>query len=107
MVIIIMFVLEPGKHKRLLTRKILFLLPSQIDESDLRCLKSDSLINDSVLQFLIMESTYSENVHVFSTLFYSRLVGGKNDEEGFSLVKRWTKNVDIFSKSVLLIPIYK
>ena len=41
------------------------------------------------------------SVHAFTTFFYPKL-----KETGHSSVKRWTKKVDIFSYSLLLVPVH-
>ena len=40
-------------------------------------------------------------VYSFSTFFYPRLM-----DAGYSSVKRWTKKVDLFSYSLVLVPIH-
>ena len=40
-------------------------------------------------------------VYAFSTFFYPRLM-----DVGFNAVKRWTKKVDLFSQSLILIPVH-
>lgn len=40
------------------------------------------------------------NVHCFNTYFYPKLV-----ESGISGVKRWTKNVDLFKKRYVCVPV--
>jgi Ulp1 family protease len=40
-------------------------------------------------------------VHAMNTYFYTKLING-----GYSSVQNWTKNIDIFSKSLVLIPIH-
>ena len=40
-------------------------------------------------------------VYAFSTFFYPRLM-----DIGFNEVKRWTKKVDLFSLSLILIPVH-
>lgn len=42
-----------------------------------------------------------EKVHFFNSFFYDKL-----RTKGYDGVKRWTKNVDIFQKDLLLIPIH-
>ncbi|MGH0166707.1 UNVERIFIED_CONTAM: hypothetical protein FKN15_050913 [Acipenser sinensis] len=49
---------------------------------------------------LVMD-TVPEKVHFFNSFFYDKL-----RTKGYDGVKRWTKNVDIFKKSLLLIPIH-
>ena len=42
---------------------------------------------------------------IYNSLFYTKLTESCNEKEGFDLVKRWTKNVDIFEKDFLVVPI--
>ncbi|XP_029142313.1 sentrin-specific protease 3 [Protobothrops mucrosquamatus] len=49
---------------------------------------------------LVMD-TVPEKVHFFNSFFYDKL-----RTKGYEGVKRWTKNVDIFNKEILLIPIH-
>uniref|UniRef100_A0A4X2MF78 Ubiquitin-like protease family profile domain-containing protein n=1 Tax=Vombatus ursinus TaxID=29139 RepID=A0A4X2MF78_VOMUR len=49
---------------------------------------------------LVMD-TVPEKVHFFTSFFCDKL-----HTKGYDGVKRWTKNVDIFNKEVLLIPIH-
>lgn len=46
----------------------------------------------------------AENIHVFSSFFYPKLAGR---EEYYNTVRRWTKNIDIFSKTLIVIPIHE
>lgn len=41
------------------------------------------------------------SVHVFNTFFYPTIM-----QHGHSRVKRWTKQVDIFSKDLIIIPVH-
>jgi Ulp1 family protease len=43
---------------------------------------------------------YANNIHIFSTFFYLKLSTG-----GYSHVTRWTKNIDLFTKDIIIIPI--
>jgi len=53
---------------------------------------------------LIQERSGSDNlpsVHVFNTFFYPKVL-----KEGHKGVRRWTKQVDLFSKDIILIPVH-
>ncbi|KAL4608197.1 sentrin-specific protease 3-like [Arapaima gigas] len=70
---------------------------------DLTTLESENWVNDQVINMygeLIMEAVDHE-VHFFNSFFYRQLV-----TKGYEGVKRWTKNVDLFSKTLLLVPIH-
>ena len=46
------------------------------------------------------------DVYVFSSLFYTKLVE-KDRVTHHELVERWTKNVDIFAKKFIFVPIHE
>ncbi|XP_041738632.1 sentrin-specific protease 3 [Coregonus clupeaformis] len=70
---------------------------------DLSTLYGQNWLNDQVMNMygdLVMDSV-PEKVHFFNSFFYDKL-----RTKGYDGVKRWTKNVDIFKKDLLLIPIH-
>ncbi|XP_029932453.1 sentrin-specific protease 3b [Myripristis murdjan] len=70
---------------------------------DLGTLYGQNWLNDQVMNMygdLVMDSV-PEKVHFFNSFFYDKL-----RTKGYEGVKRWTKNVDIFQKDLLLIPIH-
>ncbi|KAM6453229.1 sentrin-specific protease 3 isoform 1-T1 [Liasis olivaceus] len=70
---------------------------------DLQTLFGSNWLNDQVMNMygdLVMD-TVPEKVHFFNSFFYDKL-----RTKGYDGVKRWTKNVDIFNKEILLIPIH-
>ncbi|KAG8431010.1 hypothetical protein GDO86_019566 [Hymenochirus boettgeri] len=70
---------------------------------DLGTLYGQNWLNDQVMNMygdLVMD-TVQEKVHFFNSFFYDKL-----RTKGYDGVKRWTKNVDIFNKELLLIPIH-
>ncbi|KAM6962467.1 sentrin-specific protease 5-like [Aplochiton taeniatus] len=70
---------------------------------DLSTLEEQNWLNDQVINMygeLIMEATQNK-VHFFNSFFHRQLVA-----KGYEGVKRWTKKVDLFSKSLLLVPIH-
>lgn len=70
---------------------------------DLSTLYGQNWLNDQVMNMygdLVMDSV-PDKVHFFNSFFYDKL-----RTKGYEGVKRWTKNVDIFSKDILLIPIH-
>lgn len=89
---------------------------------DYKCLAEDEFLNDVIIDFylkyLVREKLSPENqdrVHVFSSHFFTRLTRafGSNDstsdvskkDKRHEGVQRWTKNVDIFEKHFIIIPI--
>ncbi|XP_053319148.1 sentrin-specific protease 3 [Spea bombifrons] len=70
---------------------------------DLGTLYGQNWLNDQVMNMygdLVMDAV-PEKVHFFNSFFYDKL-----RTKGYEGVKRWTKNVDIFNKQLLLIPIH-
>ncbi|XP_066516686.1 sentrin-specific protease 3a [Hoplias malabaricus] len=70
---------------------------------DLSTLYGQNWLNDQVMNMygdLVMD-TVPDRVHFFNSFFYDKL-----RTKGYDGVKRWTKNVDIFQKKFLLIPIH-
>ncbi|XP_041120208.1 uncharacterized protein LOC121323295 [Polyodon spathula] len=70
---------------------------------DLSTLDSQNWLNDQVINMygeLVMDAVPNK-VHFFNSFFHKQLV-----TRGYEGVKRWTKKVDLFSKSLLLIPIH-
>uniref|UniRef100_A0A8C5Y3B7 Ubiquitin-like protease family profile domain-containing protein n=1 Tax=Microcebus murinus TaxID=30608 RepID=A0A8C5Y3B7_MICMU len=63
---------------------------------DLGTLYGQNRLNDQVRD-LVMD-TVPEKVHFFNSFFYDKL-----RTKGYDGVKRWTKNVDIFNKELLLL----
>lgn len=89
--------------------------------NDIRRLKPGVYINDNLLDFYLSylywekwDESLRERVHVFNSFFFKKWIGCKQREgEGtsgfklsrYSVVKKWTKNVDIFTKDFLVIPV--
>ncbi|XP_064184857.1 sentrin-specific protease 3-like isoform X1 [Anguilla rostrata] len=70
---------------------------------DLTTLYGQNWLNDQVMNMygdLVMDSV-PDKVHFFNSFFYDKL-----RTKGYDGVKRWTKNVNIFQKDLLLIPIH-
>ncbi|KAL8183389.1 UNVERIFIED_CONTAM: Sentrin-specific protease 3 [Gekko kuhli] len=61
---------------------------------------NDQVMNTYGVGDLVMD-TVPEKVHFFNSFFYDKL-----QTKRYEGVKRWTKNVDIFNKELLLIPIH-
>ena len=80
----------------------------QITVKDIETLGGLNWLNDEIINFYMQmivcrsqEQKQMRSVYAFTTFFYPRVV-----EQGHAGVKRWTKKVDIFSYSLLLIPVY-
>ncbi|CAH2272394.1 sentrin-specific protease 3 [Pelobates cultripes] len=70
---------------------------------DLGTLYGQNWLNDQVMNMygdLVMDAV-PDKVHFFNSFFYDKL-----RTKGYEGVKRWTKNVEIFNKQLLLIPIH-
>ncbi|XP_063742792.1 uncharacterized protein LOC134866511 isoform X2 [Eleginops maclovinus] len=70
---------------------------------DLSTLADQNWLNDQVMNMygeLIMESAHHK-VHFLNSFFHRQLM-----TKGYDGVKRWTKQVELFSKSLLLVPIH-
>ncbi|NP_001131048.1 SUMO specific peptidase 5 L homeolog isoform X1 [Xenopus laevis] len=74
-----------------------------LDMDDLATLDGQNWLNDQVINMygeLIMDAV-PDKVHFLNSFFHRQLV-----TKGYNGVKRWTKKVDFFEKSLLLIPIH-
>ncbi|XP_077204373.1 sentrin-specific protease 5 [Paroedura picta] len=74
-----------------------------LDMDDLTTLDGQNWLNDQIINMygeLIMDAV-PEKVHFFNSFFHRQLV-----TKGYNGVKRWTKKVDLFKKTLLLIPIH-
>ncbi|XP_030015998.1 sentrin-specific protease 5-like [Sphaeramia orbicularis] len=70
---------------------------------DLSTLANQNWLNDQVMNMygeLIMESAHHK-VHFLNSFFHRQLM-----TKGYDGVKRWTKQVDLFSKTLLLVPVH-
>ncbi|XP_051943610.1 sentrin-specific protease 5-like [Hippocampus zosterae] len=70
---------------------------------DLSTLAHQNWLNDQVINMygeLIMEAA-QHKVHFLNSFFHRQLM-----TKGYNGVKRWTKQVDLFSKSLLLVPVH-
>ncbi|XP_062337901.1 sentrin-specific protease 5-like [Osmerus eperlanus] len=70
---------------------------------DLATLDGHNWLNDQVMNMygeLIMESAH-QKVHFLNSFFHRQLM-----TKGYEGVRRWTKKVDLFSKTLLLVPIH-
>ena len=98
-----------------------------VTAEDYCCLEENVFLNDSVIDFFLKWLQFSrfntvdrDRTHIFSTFFYKRLtMCTKNntlsqiDDENashraqmrYDRVKRWTKNVNIFEKDFVIVPI--
>ncbi|KRT80658.1 Peptidase [Oryctes borbonicus] len=99
-----------------------------INTEDYMCLAQDQFLNDVIIDFYLkylvlnLPEEKKEKVHVFSTFFYKRLTtkplkGSRRAhpleadssltaaQKRHARVKNWTKNVNLFEKDFIIIPI--
>lgn len=78
-----------------------------ISRADMHTLAEGQWLNDEVVNFymnLIMERSEKEGtprVYAFNTFFFPKLLNG-----GHAALKRWTRNIDLFSFDILLVPLH-
>ena len=67
---------------------------------------SDNLI-DLMIRHSISELPLEKQnkIHAFSCLFYTKLCEEKEEESAHAVVARWTKNVNLFEKDFVLVPV--
>jgi len=81
----------------------------RITVKDIDTLSGLNWLNDEIINFYMQmivarSEGNKENfrpVYAFSTFFYPRLM-----DDGYSAVRRWTKKVDLFSFSLVLVPVH-
>jgi len=87
-----------------------------VTSEDVACLAEGTYLNDIIIDFYlkyIYESILSpqerQKTYIFNSYFYKRLTqkqGTKfSPEQMHGLVKKWTRNVDIFEKDFIVIPV--
>lgn len=114
-------------------RQILIYPPGKggipINTEDYMCLAQDQFLNDVIIDFYlkhlvhdILTYTQKEKTHIFSTFFYKRLTTKPSKvnkssnphewdtsltaaQKRHARVKTWTKNVNIFDKDFIIVPI--
>lgn len=78
-----------------------------VKQRDLRTLMELNWVNDEIINFymnLLVERSrkkYYPRVHAMNIFFYHKLLS-----DGYASVKRWTKNVDIFTQDIVAVPIH-
>lgn len=77
--------------------------PNNESEKSLQDLLNGCCLPESILnKYMELITNYSPNtLYAFNTHFFTAF-----SDHGYSRVHRWTKNVDIFSKEKLFIPVY-
>ena len=118
-------ILENGLYEKMAFDFHLVFTGLPISTDDLFCLTEGEFLNDIIidfyLQYIFLEKLSEENrqkTHIFNTFFYKRLTqrdrqSEKTEEDAkkslperrHARVKKWTKNVDLFSKDFVIVPI--
>lgn len=95
-----------------------------INTEDFMCLATDQYLNDIIIDFYlkwihnnVIPEAQRERTHIFSTFFYKRLttmtrhtnhdkdVKQTAAQKRHARVQNWTKNVNLFEKDFIIIPI--
>ncbi len=90
---------------------------------DYECLQENTWLNDTIIDFSLQNVKKSikdkdkEKIYIFSTHFYTVLTSkmSKSEENSgqtqaqirFENVKNWTKDVDLFDKDFIVVPIHE
>ena len=105
-------------------RKMLIYPPGRgglsINTNDYICLGSDNYLNDVIIDFYLkyihnelLEEDQRSKTHIFSQFFYKRLTTMTKEKDPklnaaqkrHARVASWTKNVNLFEKDFVIIPI--
>ncbi|TSK67285.1 Sentrin-specific protease 7 [Bagarius yarrelli] len=92
-----------------------------VTTEDLECLRDGEFLNDVIIDFYLKylhleraDRDVAQRSHIFSSFFYKQLTRKANSSEEaggtaayrrHGRVRTWTRNVDIFSKDFLFIPV--
>lgn len=84
-----------------------------ITEMDTARLAEDVYLNDTLIDFYlayILDNLAASNLlastYLFSTFFYSQYTS-KRGLEGYETVEKWTRDIDLFSKKFVVVPIHE
>lgn len=86
-----------------------------IHKVDIRKLSDGEYLNDALIDFKLkhlhhslLDGRLSKRVHIFNCAFYSTLrnvKAGFNSKKAYDATSKWTKKIDIFAYSTILVPI--
>lgn len=83
-----------------------------IDAEDIARLDDGELLNDNIILFCLREMQEKNpglkgKAHIFNSFFYETLTSMPSKKKGFNYegVKRWTRNIDLFSHPYVAVPI--
>lgn len=82
-------------------------------QSQIACLDDENFVNDLVIDFYLehlqrqLSPEIRRKIHVFNTFFWKKLQAEPSETpiKMHEKVKRWTKDVDLFEKDYVLVPI--
>ncbi|KAG8194440.1 hypothetical protein JTE90_011049 [Oedothorax gibbosus] len=90
-----------------------------ITYADFKCLNEGKFLNDAIIDFYLkyffdteLTDSDQKRTQIFSSYFYSRLTQKTKPNipvtkiERYDRVKKWTRNIDLFSKDFIIVPIY-
>ncbi|KAI9272150.1 hypothetical protein EDC94DRAFT_595601 [Helicostylum pulchrum] len=96
-----------GVDKHLLTYPFEGKKSVTVYERDLERLEEDQFLNDSLLDIFpkIWADQYpNSSTHTYSSFFYTKLAGD-GSSVNYDKIGRWTANINIFEKKLIIIPI--
>jgi len=111
---------KPTKPKGPVETRLIFPFPPKtggipVTTEDEACLEEGVYLNDIIIDFYLkylFEEVLSEEqrqkTYMFNSYFYKRLTqkqGKFSPEQMHNHVKKWTRNVDIFQKDFIIIPV--
>ncbi|CAM9312221.1 unnamed protein product [Bubo scandiacus] len=79
----------------------------RVTRQDIHTLMDLCWLNDEIINFymcLLVERSKKKGypaVHAFSTFFYPKLISA-----GYDAVRRWTRDVDLFKKDLIFVPVH-
>ncbi|KAG9906766.1 cysteine proteinase, partial [Aureobasidium melanogenum] len=83
-----------------------------VDAEDIARLDDGELLNDNIISFCLREMQENNpdlkgKAHIFNSFFYETLSTLPSRKRGFNYegVKRWTRNIDLFSHPYVAVPI--
>ena len=86
-----------------------------IFKNDLRRLHGKHFLNDTIIDFYLrylfdqQHPEVKKKIHIFDTFFYKKLTdrneSSKTLNEAYEAMKSWTKDVNVFEKDVLVVPV--
>jgi sentrin-specific protease 7 len=93
--------------------------PIDVILEDYECLQGKKWLNDTIIDFCLQNLKMSlkekDRIHIFSTQFFTHLTSklteyevnsGKSQAQiRFERVKNWTKNINLFVKDFVVVPI--